>query len=56
MIAERDGTDDDRPAHIRETSTRDGSRLVKLKDVDFACDEGEHWLSRNRTTLERLGD
>lgn len=56
MIAERVGEDDDRPAHIRETSTRDGDTLVTLKEVDFTDDDGEHWLARNRTTLERLGD
>ncbi|WP_375402780.1 hypothetical protein [uncultured Sphingomonas sp.] len=53
MIEERVGRDDDRPARIRETTTRDGVRLVTLKEVDFTDDAGEAWLQRNRTTLTR---
>jgi hypothetical protein len=54
--AELDGTDDDRPARIRETTTRDGASLVTLKEVDFRDDDGEQWFSRNRSVLERTGD
>jgi hypothetical protein len=55
MRAERDGTDDDRPARIRETTTRDGASLVTLKEVDFLDEPGEQWFSRNRSVLERTG-
>lgn len=48
-----DGTDDDRPARIRETTTRDGATMVTLKEVDFLDDTGETWLTRNRTTLTK---
>ncbi len=51
--AEQDGTDDDRPARIRETTTRDGASLVTLKEVDFLDEPGEQWFSRNRSVLER---
>ena len=45
------GKDDDRPATIRVTTTRDGASLVTLKEVDFTDDAKAGWLSRNRTTL-----
>jgi hypothetical protein len=51
MTGERVGRDDDRPARIRETTTRDGTKLVTLKEVDFTDDAAETWLARNRTTL-----
>lgn len=53
MIAVLDGEDDDRPARIRATTTRDGERLTTLKEVDFLDDAAEEWLTRNRTVLER---
>jgi hypothetical protein len=53
--AELDGTDDNRPARIRETTTRDGASLVTLKEVDFLDEPGEQWFSRNRSVLERAG-
>jgi hypothetical protein len=43
--------DDDRPAAIRLTTTRDGASLVTLKEVDFTDDAKAEWLARNRTTL-----
>lgn len=49
----RDGQDDNRPARIRETTTRDGATMVTLKEVDFLDDKVETWLTRNRTTLTR---
>ncbi|OYU74447.1 MAG: hypothetical protein CFE32_17725, partial [Alphaproteobacteria bacterium PA3] len=55
ILATRDATDDDRPARIRETTTRDGVRLITLKEVDFLDEPGEQWFSRNRTVLERTG-
>jgi hypothetical protein len=53
LVEERDGRDDDRPARIRETTTRDGDGLVTLKEVDFSDDAKAEWLTRNRTTLTR---
>lgn len=54
ILATRDAEDDDRPARIRETTTRDGARLVTLKEVDFLDEPGEQWFSRNRTVLEQM--
>lgn len=53
LVEERDGTDADRPAHIRETTIRDGATMTTLKEVDFADDAATTWLSRNRSTLTR---
>ena len=47
------GTDADRPATLRETTVRDGARMVTLKEVDFTDDAKVEWLVRNRTTLLR---
>lgn len=55
ILATRDGLDDDRTARIRETTTREGAKLVTLKEVDFLDEPGEQWFSRNRTVLERSG-
>ncbi len=56
MLALEEGTDDDRPARIRLTTTRDGASLVTLKEVEFLDEPGEQWFSRNRTVLTRKGD
>lgn len=56
LVSTESGSDDDRPARIRVTTTRDGDTLVALKEVDFADDAGETWLVRNRETLRRVGD
>lgn len=53
LVSETDATDDDRPARIRETTTRDGGVVTTLKEVDFKDDTKEEWLSRNRTVLKR---
>jgi hypothetical protein len=55
MLATRDGEDNNRPARIRETTTRDGARMITLKEVDFLDEPGEQWFSRNRTVLEQTG-
>ena len=55
IVATRTGTDDDRPANIRETLSRDGNTLTSLKEVDFTDDTGEAWLQRNRTVLTKSG-
>jgi hypothetical protein len=54
ILATRDGMDDNRPARIRETTTRDGASMVTLKEIDFLDEPGEQWFSRNRTVLERI--
>ena len=56
IVATAQGTDDDRPAMIRETTMRDGGRLTTLKEVDFTDDADDDWLPRNRTLLERVAD
>lgn len=53
LVATRTGSDDDRPAKIRETTVRDGDSLTTLKEVDFTDDAGEAWLARNRTVLTK---
>lgn len=53
ILAIEEGTDDDRPARIRLTTTRDGASLTTLKEVDFLDEPGEQWLTRNRTVLTR---
>ena len=55
ILALSEGEDDNRPARIRETTTRDGMILVTLKEVDFLDDAGEAWLTRNRRVLTRKG-
>ena len=55
VVAETDGKDDNRPATIRETTTRNGPKLVTLKEVDYSDDEKEEWLQRNRTVIEKVG-
>ncbi len=56
IVSEETGTDDNRPAKIRVTTTRDGNALTELKEVDFTDYAAETWLPRNRTTLTRAGD
>lgn len=53
IVSEEQSTDDDRPARIRVTTTRDGDTLTALKEVDFTDDDKAEWLQRNRETLTR---
>ena len=53
MISLEDSTDDNRPAKLRHTTTRDGGSLVTLKEVDFTDDQKTEWLTRNREALTR---
>ena len=55
MIEEAQGRDDNRPAIIRLTTTRKGDSVITLKEVDFQDDNRAEWLTRNRTTLTRIG-
>ena len=54
LVESSDGTDDDRPAKIRLTTTHSGDTLVTLKEVDFSDDTKVDWLVRNKTTLRRV--
>jgi len=51
LVYEQDGVDDDRPARIRHTITRDGISMTSSKEVRFLDDEGDFFL-RNGTELE----
>jgi hypothetical protein len=51
MVEEVLGQDDNRPAILRTTTTRDGDSLESLKQVDFQDDDKAEWLSRNRLRL-----
>lgn len=51
LVSEGAGMDDDRPATLRLTTTRDGGQVVTVKTVDFTDDEKAEWLVRNRTVL-----
>ena len=53
MISLQTAQDDNRPATLRLTTTRDGNKLVTLKEVDFTDDAKQEWLVRNRETLTR---
>ncbi len=54
IVATETGSDDDRPATIRITTTRDGASLTSLKEVDFSDDSKSEWLVRNRTVLAQV--
>lgn len=56
LVAETNGRDGDKPARLRQTLVRDGDTMTTLKEVDYLDDATETWISRNRTTLKRLGD
>ena len=55
MVEEALGRDDDRPAILRLTTTRDGNAIETVKQVDFQDDDKSEWLTRNRTRLKRVG-
>jgi hypothetical protein len=56
MVAMTTSTDDNRPARLRETTTRDGDTITTLKEIDWTDDAEENWLVRNRTRLTRAAD
>jgi hypothetical protein len=56
MIEESLGKDDDRPATLRLTTTRDGDRIETVKQIDFQDDDKAEWITRNRTRMTRAGD
>lgn len=51
MVSEGAGMDDDRTAILRLTTTRDGGKVVTIKEVDYTVDDKAEWLTRNRTTM-----
>lgn len=54
IIYSQTGTDDDQPAEIRVTETRDGDDLLSVKDVRPAGDASAEWRFRNQTRLRRV--
>lgn len=54
MVEEVKAEDDNRPAILRLTTTRDGDSLETLKQVDYLDDDKQDWISRNRTRLTRV--
>ncbi len=55
MVEEALGKDDNRPAILRLTTTRDGNKIETVKQVDFQDDNMSEWITRNRTRLTRVG-
>ncbi len=56
IVEETQSKDNNRPAMLRLTTTRDGDKVETLKQVDFTDDTVVEWLTRNRTRLTRIGD
>ena len=54
MVEEALGKDDDRPAILRLTTTRDGDSDETVKQIDFQDDDKAEWITRNRTRLSRI--
>lgn len=52
IVAQADGSDDDKPALLRVTEVRDGTLLTATKDVQPKGAAG--WAFRNRTVLRKL--
>ena len=50
---EADGEDDDKPAKLRTTQTRDGDSVVAVKEGLPADAAAKGWQFRNRTELRR---
>ncbi|MBL0924916.1 MAG: hypothetical protein IBJ12_10690 [Sphingomonadaceae bacterium] len=51
MVQEGEGKDDNRPALLRLTTTRDGDSIETVKQIDFQDDDKAEWVTRNRTRL-----
>ena len=54
IVYSQTATDDDKPAEIRVTETRDGADLVAVKEVRPAGSSAP-WQFRNQTRLTRIG-
>lgn len=51
LVSDGKAMDAGRSATVRLTTTRDGDKVVTLKQVDYDDDDKSEWLDRNRTTL-----
>ncbi|WP_269515618.1 hypothetical protein [Brevundimonas subvibrioides] len=56
LIYSETGEDDDQPADIRVTETRDGDSLLEVKEVRPVGADDTAWRFRNQTRLTRTGD
>ena len=56
LVYRRTGEDDEAPAEIRITETRDGDALVEVKEVRPVGAAEDAWRFRNQTRLTRTGD
>lgn len=56
LVYESVAEDDDQPAEIRVTETRDGDSLMSVKDVRPVGADDSAWRFRSQTRLTRLGD
>ncbi|TRW15103.1 hypothetical protein [Glacieibacterium frigidum] len=54
IVASRDGTDDDNPAKLRTTETRDGDSLLSIKEVLPASATDGKYVYRNQRRLTRV--
>lgn len=50
---DNDGTDDDKPALLRTTETRDGDTVTAVKEVMPKTQTAKGWQFRNQTRLSR---
>jgi hypothetical protein len=51
-----DGSDDDKPALLRTTETRDGDKLTSVKEVMPNAGATKGWMFRNQTRLTRTAN
>ncbi|CAN5341018.1 hypothetical protein BH09PSE1_BH09PSE1_27150 [soil metagenome] len=56
LVYSHTGSDDDAPADIRITETRDGDDLLSIKEVRPAGGDDTAWRFRNQTRLTRTAD
>lgn len=54
IVASRDGSDDDKPAKLRTTETRDGDSLLSIKEVLPASATDGTYVYRNQRRLTRV--
>ncbi|MEM7219700.1 MAG: hypothetical protein AAF515_15130 [Pseudomonadota bacterium] len=54
LVYEHNGTDDDRPARIRHTLTRESGLLISKKSVRFLDDEDDKFFERNGSELRLI--
>ncbi len=56
IVYSETGEDDDAPADIRVTETRDGDTLLEVKEIRPVGAGDDAWRFRNQTRLTRIGD